>query len=125
MNVLSITGNLGRDCEVKQLGGSTVCNFSVAVKTGYGDREQTIWVDCALWGKQAEGRLPDYLKKGQMVATSGELSTHEADRGKVYLKLRCNSVDLIGKRDDVPAQAAPQQPQAQQGGFDDSDDIPF
>jgi single-strand DNA-binding protein len=132
MNVLTITGNLGKDAEIKSFSGSTVCNFTVANKVGFGDKEQTIWFDCALWGKQAESKLPEYLKKGQQVAVSGELSTFESDKGKTYLKLRCNSVDLVGgKSDSVPQQnnnPAPQQAPAPQNNptepkFDD--DVPF
>ena len=113
MNVLTATGNLGQDCEVKQVGGSTVCNFSVAMKAGFGDKAQTVWLDCAIWGKKAEGGLPEYLKKGQQVAVSGELSTFDATSGKTYLKLRCNDVDLIGgKSEGVQQPPAPSQPQA-------------
>jgi single-strand DNA-binding protein len=78
MNVLSFTGNLGNDCRMGQAGQSTVCNFTVAVKSGFGQSEQTLWIDCALWGKQAESKLPDYLVKGQQVAVSGELDTCQA-----------------------------------------------
>ncbi len=132
MNVLSLTGNLGQDCRVGDAGGTTVCNFSVAMKSGFGDRAQTVWIDCALWGKQAEGALPDYLKKGQGVAVSGELSTQEKD-GKTYLKLRVNSIDLTGgKSDAAPAQSQPAQqsqapaPQVLIDDFDDFDEkIPF
>lgn len=132
MNVLTLTGNLGQDCRTGNVGGTAVVNFSVAMKAGYGDKAQTIWVDCALWGKQAESRLPEFLVKGQQVAVSGELSTREHD-GKTYLQVRCNSVDLIGKRDDggssqqsAPAQQASNPPQQPAQGFDDFDeDIPF
>jgi len=131
MNVLTITGNLGKDSEVKSFGQSTVCNFTVANKVGLGDKEQTIWFDCALWGKQAESKLPEYLKKGQQVAVSGELSTFEAENGKTYLKLRCNSVDLVGGKSEggpqqskpAPQQQSPKNNQAE-SDFDD-DSIPF
>jgi single-strand DNA-binding protein len=49
MNVFTVTGNIGKDCEVKSFGGSSVCNFTVAAKSGFGDKAQTIWLDCALW----------------------------------------------------------------------------
>lgn len=132
MNVLALTGNLGQDCRTNNVNGTAVCNFSVAMKAGFGDKAQTIWIDCALWGKQAESRLPEFLVKGQQVAVSGELSTREHE-GKTYLQLRCNSVDLIGKKDDstpAPSQSAQQpapqpQPQAPQGAMDDDSDIPF
>jgi len=126
MNVLSLTGNLGRDAEVRQAGNSTVCSFSVAMKAGYGERAQTVWLDCSIWGKQAEGQLPSYLKKGQQVALSGELSTREHE-GKTYLQLRVNTIDLIGKRDDASAQPSATAPQIAPAPMDDSfdDDIPF
>jgi len=133
MNVLTATGNLGKDAEVRTAGSTTVCGFSLAMTAGYGDKKQTVWLDCSIWGKQAEGALPSYLKKGQQVAVSGELSTREHE-GKTYLQLRVNSIDLIGKRDDSQqaapqapsAQAAQSQPPAQQsGGGAIDDDIPF
>lgn len=105
MNIFSATGNLGKDCRVNQTANSTVCGFALAVKSGYGDNAQTVWVDCSIWGKQAESRLPEYLVKGQQVAVSGELGQREHE-GKNYLTLRVNSIDLIGAK---PESQAPQQ----------------
>tara|TARA_R110000765_G_scaffold244631_9_gene346884 strand:- start:1960 stop:2343 length:384 start_codon:yes stop_codon:yes gene_type:complete len=127
MNLLTLTGNLGKDAEVRNAGGTSVCGFSVAMTAGYGDKKQTVWIDCSIWGKQAEGALPGYLKKGQQVAVSGELSTREHE-GKTYLQLRVNTIDLIGKRDES---ASPQQQrpsaQAPAAPVDDGldSDIPF
>ena len=117
MNLLAMTGNLGRDAEVKSLGGSTVCNFAVALSSGWGDKKTTTWINCALWGKQAESTLPTYLKKGQQAALTGELSTREyqANDGstKVSIEMRVSTIDLIGKRDDGAAQGQHQQVAAQ------------
>ena len=128
MNVFTATGNLGKDARVNNTGGTAVANFSIAVKSGYGDKAQTIWVDCSLWGKQAESGLIDYLVKGQMVSVSGELGTREYD-GKTYITMRVNSVTLCGSRDDSqPRQSeAATQParQPQNGPGAMSDDIPF
>lgn len=127
MNVFSFTGNLGKDCRVGT-GQTAMVSFGVGVKSGWGDKAQTVWVDCTLWGKQAESKLSDYLVKGQQVAVSGELGTREHE-GKTYLTCRVNSIDLVGgKRDDSQA---PRQQQSQQAGqpepaYDDfSDDVPF
>lgn len=109
MNVLTASGNIGRDAEVRNAGGTAVAGFSLAMKSGYGDKAQTIWLDCSLWGKQAESGLVQYLKKGQFVVVSGELGTREHE-GKTYITLRCNSVTLGGKQDAAPQQ----QPQPQQ-----------
>ena len=105
MNNCSFTGNLGKDCRVNKTANSTVCGFNLAVKSGYGDNAQTIWVDCSIWGKQAESRLPEYLVKGQQVAVSGELGQREYE-GKNYLTLRVNSIDLIGGKSEESNQPA-------------------
>lgn len=131
MNLFAFTGNIGGDVKVNNAGGTAVANFSVAVKAGYGDKAQTIWIACALWGKQAESKLVDYLVKGQGVAVSGELSTREHD-GKTYLQVRVGTIDLVGGgkieggSQPKPQQSSPKpQPQpAADDGFDDSS-IPF
>jgi len=100
MNVFTFTGNLGRDCERKTTGsGLTLCEFSVGITTGYGDKAKTTWAKCSLFGKKAEGKLPEYLVKGQKVCVSGEMSLDEWEKdGQKYsaLKVNVNSIDLIG-----------------------------
>lgn len=128
MNLLAITGNLGKDCRTATTqGGTAVCNFTVAVKSGFGDREQTLWVDCSLWGKQAESRLPEYLVKGAQVAVTGELGTKEHE-GKTYLTCKVSSIDLVGGKREAQQQA-PQQQSTGDGEFfdseEDADSIPF
>lgn len=111
MNVFTFSGNLGGDAEVKYLpSGDAVANFSVAVKSGYGEKEKTNWVRCALFGKRAEGGLIQYLKKGQMVMVSGEFSLDEwegSDGKKSTPSVRVNEVTLAGSS---------QQPQQQSYG---------
>jgi single-strand DNA-binding protein len=132
MNCFVFSGNLGNDCRTGNAGGQSVVNFSVACKAGYGQNEQTNWIDCALWGKRGES-LQQYLTKGQQVVVSGELGTREHN-GKTYITCKVNEVSLVGgKRDGQqpsPApqqrqQAAPQQQAVQQPPIDFDDDIPF
>ena len=132
MNVFCFTGNLGSDAEVKQVSGSSVANFSVAVKSGYGKYENTIWINCALWGKRAEGGLIQYLKKGQNVAVHGELSVREYDKkdgSKGYsLEVNVSDVTLTGGRsENASSRNASSAPSANTGGGDNAfdDDIPF
>ena len=129
MNLLAFTGNLGKDAEVKYLAnGTPICEFSVAMKSGYGDKEKTNWVRCALFGKRAEGQLPQYLLKGAQVAVTGELELQEweGQNGKgAALSVRVESLDLIGgkpqtQNNQAQGGYAPQQqnaPQQQQGGY--------
>jgi single-strand DNA-binding protein len=148
-NVFSFTGICGSDAEVRYLpSGQAVLNVRVANRVGFGDREQTLWLNVTVWGKRAEGSLKDYLKKGQQVFVSGELTQREyrANDGttKTALELNANILDLVGKKSDnnqagqesypssAPASRAPTSAPAQQGGSHDNfndapydDDIPF
>lgn len=121
MNIFTFTGNLGNDCEVKYAtSGTAICNFSVAVKSGYGDKQKTNWVRCSLIGKRAEGQLPSYLLKGTQVAISGELELQEweGQNGKgAALSVVVGNIDLIGgnqQGQQVQQQQARPQQQAQQ-----------
>lgn len=134
-NVFSFTGTVGRDAEVRATpSGQSVLNFTVANNIGFGDRQQTLWIRVALWGRRAEGSLQNYLKKGQQVFVSGELTQREyqANDGstKSSLELNANVVDLVGKRNEQSSQQPQQNPQqtsqpSQPSSLDDFDDVPF
>ena len=84
MNLLCVSGNLGKDAVVRKAGDQSVAG---------------------------ESGLVQYLKKGQFVVLSGELGTREHE-GKTYLTLRVANVTLGGKSESAPVQQqAPQQPQ--------------
>ncbi len=130
-NVFSFTGAIGRDAEVRVTpSGQSVLNFTVANNIGFGDRQQTLWLRVALWGKRAEGSFQNYLKKGQQVFVSGELSQREYQTNdgttRSSLELNASIVDLIGKRNDS-APSPQNHPQASPpvNSLDDFDDVPF
>ncbi len=134
MNLLTFTGNLGHDAEVRHTqSGTAVASFSVAMKAGYGDNQKTVWVRCNLWGKRAESKLVEYLVKGQAVAVSGEASTNEwvNNDGEAKFSLECNVNDITlmggtGSGEKSTEQAAPVATQGAKtpaGDFDD--DMPW
>lgn len=136
MNVFTFSGRLGRDAEVRYTTNSTaICSFAVANDIGYGDNKKTQWIDCALFGKRAEGGLPQYLTLGTEVVVSGEVSlnTYEKRDGGMgaSLRVRVQELTLVGgrqsggnERDYEPRQGANRQPEPA-GGDDFDDDIPF
>lgn len=129
MNLLCMTGNIGGDVKVNNVGGTAVANFSVAMTAGFGDKKSTIWLQASLWGKQAESKLVDYLVKGQQVALSGEFSMREYEN-KLYPQLRISTIDLVGGKSEGGSQTKPQQQQSrpapQPAPDDDLDSqIPF
>lgn len=78
INTFTASGNLGKDCEVRYTpNGKGIASFSLPVKSGYGDHEKTSWVTCKLFGKKAEGTLPQYLTKGTKVTVTGAFVLEE------------------------------------------------
>jgi single-strand DNA-binding protein len=130
MNFSIFTGNLGRDPELRQHNGDNILNFPIGVQTGNKEKPETMWVDCALWGKRATSLQP-YLAKGNRVTVSGtiKLEEYKAKDGtpKTRLRLSVDQIDLPPKG-DAPAQTQQtQQPQSAPAGAmaDMDDDIPF
>lgn len=127
MNSYNFIGFLGRDAETRQTpNGDAITSFAVAVKSGYGEKAVTIWINCNLWGKRGESLAP-YLLKGAQVAVSGEFTlreyTNKDGEKKVSPDVRVNDVTLIGKREVQETKPAAKEPS---GSFDDmEDDIPF
>lgn len=126
MNSISISGNLGKDAEVRHLpNGDAVCNFSVA--DSQGRDKPSIWWNCSLFGKRAES-LAQYLTKGQTVTVIGNITEREwtdkdGNKRKAQ-EVRVNDLALQGGKKD----AAPSQPAKQQVSTPDhfvSDDVPF
>jgi single-strand DNA-binding protein len=110
--MFSFTGACGKDAEVRYLpSGQAVLNVNVANNVGFGDKQQTLWIRVVLWGKRAEGQLKDYLKKGQQVFVSGELTMSEYTGNdgmrRTQLEVNATILDLIGKRESGNYQDSP------------------
>ena len=79
MNIISLTGNLGRDNEIKQLSsGTTVLNNSIGVRSNskVGGEYKTSWFNVSIFGKSAE-IFNQYTKKGSKVFLTGEVRIRE------------------------------------------------
>ena len=133
MNNWNFTGRLGKDSEMRYLpNGDAVLSFSAAVDFGYGEKKGTIWARCSMFGKRAESVAP-YLKKGQQVAISGELSerkwTNKEGVEQTSQEVRVGDLTLVGGKSEATPTAQPTaRPQARAPNEklnDFNDDIPF
>ena len=106
INQVSISGNLGRDAEMRRTqSGMSILNFSVAVnerrKDAQGEyKDYTNWVGCVLFGKRAES-LENRLSKGAKVAVQGKLrySEWETDAGKrSKLEVLVDEIELMSQK---------------------------
>ena len=77
-NSVILMGNVTRDPQLKQLpNGSSVADFGLATNRKYRtaageDKEETCFVDCAAFGKQAEV-IQEYCRKGKQLFVEGRL----------------------------------------------------
>src|SRR5437588_11350829 len=77
-NSVLLMGNVTRDPQLKQLpNGSSVADFGLATNRKYRtaageDKEETCFVDCAAFGKQAEV-IHQYCQKGKPLFVEGRL----------------------------------------------------
>ena len=133
MNVITITGTLGRDMEQRAMpNGDPVGNFSVA--DSQGRDKPTIWWNCQLFGKRVAALAP-YLLKGQQVTVAGNVTEREwtDNQGNKRKQMEIRVSDLAlqgGKREQsaepAPApRAAPAAAPSFAGDFDDGGDVPF
>lgn len=135
MNNCTFTGNIGKEATVRYTPkNDAVAQFSLAVSSGYGEKEVTTWLNCSLWGKRAESLAP-HLLRGTKIAVSGELTnrpyTDKQGAEKYSLELRINELTLLSSKGDTKPQASDNNaPRAQESGakdpFDDLEsNIPF
>lgn len=109
-NSVTIVGNLGADPELKEVGDSVVCNFSVATSKKVKGEEVTQWHRMTAWGKTAE-IISKYARKGHQHLFVGEIEyrpyTDKNGVDKISTEIRVNNVQLLrndtkGTEDDVP-----------------------
>jgi single-strand DNA-binding protein len=73
-----LSGNIGSDATVKEVGDKKAINFDVAVSKDYknsnGEKvSKTEWVRAVIWqNKEGESKLSNYLKKGKKILIEGE-----------------------------------------------------
>ena len=103
LNVFTASGNIGKDCESRVTpSGKTIAQFSLPVKSGYGENEKTSWVTCKLFGVKAE-KLPQYLTKGAKVTVSGEFVLEQWEKDGVKHSMPCvlvNALDFGGSKSE-------------------------
>ena len=133
---VSLAGNLGRDAEFKYMpNGDAIAKFSIPDEyySSQDKERKTQWVNCTLFGKQAD-RLKPYLMKGQAVGLAGELILNsyvtKTGEQRSNLELRVIDVKLIGSKggnqQSEPVTPPQRQQAAPQHQVDDmADDIPF
>ena len=128
---LTIAGNVGKDAVLRRTqSGTEVLGFSVAVDNGkdeQGNRRDSTWVSCSVWGKRATS-LERYIRKGTKLALTGRPSV-DVYEGKGQLRLSVQELTFMGGGQQEQSGGYDQSPDGyNQGGRPSSDlddEIPF
>lgn len=101
INCFAFTGRLTKDASIRTLAsGKKVLTADVAVNTGFGEYRKALYIKVQQWGDRGESIAP-YLKKGQFIGGTGELSRNEwGDEGnkKVDFIVDVLSIQLLGSK---------------------------
>lgn len=105
LNKVILMGNLTRNPEQRFIpSGSAVCDFAIAmnrkITVNNQERDETVFVDVQVWGKQAEN-VARYCAKGSCVFVEGRLALDQwNDRNtgekKSKMKVVADRVQFIG-----------------------------
>ena len=93
-----VSGRVGNDAELKTVGDTTVCTFSVAhTEKIYGPTpsEKTIWISCNIWGERGP-KLAPHITKGTFVVVegSGTVNSYLQKNGDPAAILNCKVASL-------------------------------
>ena len=139
VNKVIIVGRLGQDPEIKSIGQTAVCNFTVATskkwvsKEDGSKQEKTEWHKITAWRKTAE-ICGKYLNKGSQVYIEGELQTRswDAENGekKYITEIIASNVTFLaggGDRKEAVKESAsqPKEIKNEAPTFDSDEDLPF
>ena len=103
VNKVTLVGRLGQDPETKQVGDTTVANFSLATSETWKDKdgekqEKTEWHRLVAWGRQAE-IIGKYLNKGSLIYIEGQLQTRKWEKDGVdryTTEIRVGMMKMLG-----------------------------
>lgn len=118
INVVTISGNIGREPELRQTkNGTQVLTFSLAVSDRKRNQqsgeweEVTNWIPCVVFGNRAES-LSRLLSKGMKCAIEGKLrqSSYEDKSGQKRSKIEV----IVGEVEFLSGSKAQNQAQSQQ-----------
>lgn len=131
MRQITISGNLGKDPEVRQTqSGMQVANFSLAVRQNRPDDQGnygTDWFRCAVWGKRS-GTIERYFHKGNHVLVTGTFEVDEYN-GQTQLGVNVTDFDLPERMSNQGQPQRPSHKQATPSASDQitisDDDLPF
>lgn len=109
MNTYNAIGNLVEDAEFKPDVARGLLKFRIAVNSGYGEKQKTMFFRCAMFGERG-GKIADILTKGKKVAVTGELRPNEWEKDGVKrtdIEIEVRDMDILSPKEGGGESAQP------------------
>ena len=121
LNNMTLQGRFTRDLELRHTQSDlAVCSFTIAWNERYGDKEQTLFLNCVAYRNTAEF-ISKYFKKGDMAVVEGKLTSRSYDdsqgQKKYVTELIVDKVHFCGSKKDKE--------ESQEEYITTNDDLPF
>ena len=106
MNKVHLIGNLTKDPDLRYTKSNTpVATYTIAINTGYGEKQETDYINIKTWGKRGEF-IKKYFKKGQPIAITGRLknNNYEDNNGVKHYSIEVitEDIEFVGaKKEEV------------------------
>ena len=104
MNKVQLIGRLTKDPELRYTKNNiAVANYSIAVNDGYGEKQQTQFINISTWGRSGEF-VSKYFKKGQAIALVGRLRSNnyeDSNGNKRYtVEVITEDIEFVGSKNE-------------------------
>ena len=108
MNKVQLIGRLTKDPDLRYTKNNiAVASYTIAINTGYGEKQQTDYINISTWGKSGEF-VSKYFKKGQATGIVGRLNSNnyeDKNGNKRYsLEVITEDIEFIGDKKEEKIQ---------------------
>ena len=108
MNKVQLIGRLTKDPDLRYTKNNiAVASYTIAINTGYGEKQQTDYINISTWGKSGEF-VSKYFKKGQAIGIVGRLNSNnyeDKNGNKRYsLEVITEDIEFIGDKKEEKIQ---------------------
>ena len=122
MNIVTLTGNIGKDLELQTSNtGTSYLRFNLAVKDDF-KKDVTNWIPCVCFGKTAE-LVDQYCSKGSKIGVIGSWNVNQSEKDgekRTYHSVTVNRVEFLGSKNNSDGGKS-----STKSVVEDDDDFPF
>lgn len=128
MNKVHLIGRLVDNPVLRYTSNTTpVASYTIAINNGYGDKQETDYINITTWGKSGEF-VNKYFVKGQPIAVVGRLKNknYESNGVKHYgMEVVTEEIEFVGYKKEEAKEETPEEEFTPSFILEDEDELPF